>query len=169
MDWVYNFFNAKKPTKFMGAGCLFTNKHHVLAGYQPSKKMPYISGIGGLCNEGEDYIVTAIREMLEELFMIYPTPELINNIQTIVKYRHVLINGSYINYVYSFEDLEDIMNYLGISNTSMLYNVFPKTISELILNRLEYDSELTTLVLLPCQKNIIISNELIQDINMISL
>ena len=168
MEWLYNIFYNKIPTKFTGAGCLFTNKQHILAGYQPTKKTPYISGIGGSCNEGEDYIVTAIREMLEELFMIYPSTELINNIQTIVKYKDVLTNGSYINFVYSFEDLEDIMNYLGISNTSILYSVFPKTVSELILNRLEYESELTTLVLLPCKNNIIIAHELIQDINMIS-
>ena len=51
---------------FIGSGVLFTNQTNVLAGY--NIKINAISGIGGKPVDTEDPDVTAIREMLEELF-----------------------------------------------------------------------------------------------------
>lgn len=168
MDWLYKlFYPSHVPADFTGAGCIFTNDTHILAGYQPNKKRPYIGGIGGKREGNEEYVVTALRETLEELFMIHPTRQEILDIYTIVKPSKVFNNGSYIILKYSFQDLELIMQIVGKKHDSSLYNEFPTTIADLILNRLKRHSELTQLVLLPYEKNIKISQDFVEDINFI--
>ena len=60
--------NAENVENFRAAGSVFTDSKIILAGYQPRKKKPFISGIGGKREEGESYMDTAIRETVEELF-----------------------------------------------------------------------------------------------------
>jgi 8-oxo-dGTP pyrophosphatase MutT (NUDIX family) len=67
MEFFRNFFTTKKVSR-PGAGCIFTDGNLILAGYQP--KGPYISGIGGSSFDGEEPIVTAMREVMEELLGI---------------------------------------------------------------------------------------------------
>ena len=102
----------------MNAGCLFTNGIHVLAGYQPNKHFPSINGIGGKPEEGEDPLVTALREFLEEVFGVYDCVKGVSELRTVVP-RRVLEQKRYITYVYDFNDLVkmlEIVSGLGVSS-----------------------------------------------------
>lgn len=139
------------PYEYKAAGTVFTDKHHMLAGYQPHKRKPFISGIGGKREEGETYSITAIRETVEELFEVDASYELILKIKKEIRPKRVIKNGSYVFVVYDFRDLEkllDILRYHRIK--SKLYDKFPRTLMELIFNRKDTESsEISGLALLP--------------------
>lgn len=131
---VNNF--VTDPEKFKAAGVAFTNGIHVLAGYQPHKKHPSISGIGGSREPGEFYMQTALRECVEELFEPTSIPKSLLPKLAQIAPQKVIQSGSYINAIYSFEDLQamlSIMMRLGLR--SLLYEKFPKNLTELIMNR----------------------------------
>jgi hypothetical protein len=52
----------QKETKdeYTACGVVFTDGRHILAGYQPNKKNPCISGIGGMKEKGETHFDTAM-------------------------------------------------------------------------------------------------------------
>lgn len=152
---VNNF--VTDPDKFNAAGVAFTNGRHVLAGYQPHKKHPSISGIGGSREIGESYMETALRECVEELFEPTSIPKsLFAKLATIAPQK-VIQSDTYINVIYSFDDLEAMLKLIKRSGlTSPLYIAFPKNIQELIMNRIPAASlgpakevEITHLALLP--------------------
>jgi hypothetical protein len=131
---VNNF--VTDPEKFKAAGVAFTNGVHVLAGYQPHKKHPSISGIGGSRESGESYMQTALRECVEELFEPSSIPKALLPKLTEITPQKVIQSKSYINAIYSFDDLQSmltIMKRLGLC--SPLYETFPKNLTELIMNR----------------------------------
>uniref|UniRef100_A0A6C0BKM0 Nudix hydrolase domain-containing protein n=1 Tax=viral metagenome TaxID=1070528 RepID=A0A6C0BKM0_9ZZZZ len=146
------------PEKYKAAGSVFTDGKIILAGYQPRKKKPFISGIGGKKEEGETYMYTALRETVEELFEYESIPRiLIEELKTIVPEK-VLQNGSYIIVVYNFEDLGMMLKIIGKHKLrSPLYDTFPKNLIELIFNRrviydvnnVFYKPEISHLSLLP--------------------
>ena len=136
--------NAENVENFRAAGSVFTDSKIILAGYQPRKKKPFISGIGGKREEGESYMDTAIRETVEELFEFKDTPkELLGELKTSIVPQKVLQNGSYIIVVYNFNDLERFLSIIQKYKLhSVLYNEFPKNLMELIFNRnLEFPSK----------------------------
>jgi hypothetical protein len=133
----------------MNAGCLFTNGTHVLAGYQPNKQFPSINGIGGKPEEGEEPIVTALREFLEEVFGIYDCVKGIAALRTVVP-RHVLEQKRYITYIYDFNDLEKILEIVsGLGVSSPLYGILPRSLVELLFTRMAVKSEISHLCLIP--------------------
>jgi hypothetical protein len=139
--------------EYSSAGCIFTNGRHVLGGYQPSKATPCISGIGGKKEGDEEFIETAMREMLEELFGIYNRKDLTKSLMAI-PYERLLISGDYLNVVYNFDGLVKILEELrNLYAVSSLYMELPLTLTELILNRLPVDSEISHLCLLPVVKH----------------
>jgi hypothetical protein len=145
---VFSDYNA--------AGIIFTNGRQILGGYQPNKKNPFISGIGGMKEPGETYIITAIRETLEELFDIKDIPEmLLNDIQIFLISKKVILNGTYVSIICSFDDLHIILNLVkqyGIQ--SKLYNEIPNKLDDLIFKRKKHkDSEISELCLLPLVKH----------------
>ena len=152
---------------FSAAGILFSNETHVLAGYQPHKSTPCITGIGGTRNEGEYALQTAWRETLEELFNINPDKELITIINLNIIHKKLCVIDNYYILTYTFEDLELILQLLNKKNiTSNLYDTFPSTIYELIFNRkIDSKNEISHLCLLPLKENVIINNDFIKDIN----
>ena len=144
--------------KYISAGVIFTNRKILLAGYQPRKKNPCISGIGGKKKDGETYIITALREMLEELFEFNEIPKkLIKEIKSLIIPQKILENSGYIIVVYDFQDLEIILKIIKIYKLqSTLYDKFPKNLMELIFNRkINSDSkcEISHLSLLPLIKH----------------
>jgi hypothetical protein len=140
------------------SGVLFTDNKVVLAGYHPKKKQ--ISGIGGKARPGESSHDTAMREMLEELFG-YTDTTLLKDIQ--LTPQQMLLTDGYIVYVYSFHDLEIMLDIL-CKHPSPYYAVFPKTCSDLVFNRrAPPDAEITHLCILPCESQII-APELLSDI-----
>ena len=134
---------------FLAAGCVFMNYTHVLAGYQPKKHNPCISGIGGKREGDETYLHTAIREMVEELFGMYEQTSVIEEIK-LIEVKMIIIRKTYIIVLYSFEDLIKIMEIVskGCVETP-LYDAIPLTIEDLILKRKLCDAEISHLVLLP--------------------
>jgi hypothetical protein len=133
----------------MNAGCLFTNGTHVLAGYQPNKQFPSINGIGGKPEEGEEPIVTALREFLEEVFGIYDCVKGIAELRAVVPIR-ILEQKRYITYVYDFIHLVKMLEIVsGLGVKSPLYAEFPLSLVELLFNRLPVKSEISHLCLIP--------------------
>ena len=136
---------------YKAAGCVFKSAHHILAGYQPKKKTPYISGIGGKKEAHESFMDTALREMIEELLETTPTPALIQEIKVSIAPTKVVQNGSYILVLYTFESLSSILKLVKKHALhSPLYDTVPETLIELIFKRkVSSKSELSHLSILP--------------------
>ena len=171
-DFLYSIFNkcCSRRKQKQAAGVLFTNGIHVLAGYQPYKKKPIISGIGGVCEPGESIYETTMREMFEELFEIKAVPKtLLKRIKnTIPRREKVKISKHYTFTVYSFEDLHKILGLAAdLGLTSPLYpRGFPTTVVELIFQRSDTQGgEVRQLVLLPVAEDLRLDAEFIEDIN----
>jgi hypothetical protein len=147
------WFRPRKCTKVAtGAGVIFTDGKLMLCGYQPHKPVPFISGIGGKCEDGEDKLTCAIREMIEELFEIkYIVPLIISSMKELVPKKVIEMKYYYI-VIYSFEDLDRFLKMLSTLNIrSPLYETFPTCLTELLFNRKTDDiySEISHLALLP--------------------
>ena len=143
---------------FTAAGVLFTNKKHVLAGWQLKDK-PTLSGLGGGRKEGENYITTAHREMIEELFDVEIVPTRLLEILQTIKHLTTLENDSYVNIVYTFDDLQEILRHAyNCGVKTKIYKKFPLTIHDLILLREPSQaSEIQTLSILPIASDIVVN------------
>lgn len=151
MNWLQCLFKQKKFT-CEAAGIMFTNGTHVLAGYQPRKKKPHISGLGGGKQEGESYMQTAWRETLEELFEFKEIPkDVIDIIQLTIQPKDTFITDNYINVVYTFADLLQLLQLLHCYEVeSNVYTILPYTIPDLIFQRQpNKTTEISHLCLLP--------------------
>jgi hypothetical protein len=149
----------------VNAGCLFISDKHVLAGYQPNKRMPTITGFGGKGKPGEEPYQTAWRETLEELFewkTIEPCfMNYVTNLSPISSHQR----NSYVQVTFSFDTLDALLKGLySLGASSPLYDTFPTSIAELVLNRksninsganssssFSKSSEVTVLALLPLE------------------
>jgi len=154
--------------KKSNAGIMFTNGTHVLCGYQPNKKIPIISGFGGKIKENETLNIAAIRETLEELFNINPSPDLLLYLENILKTRYASFNKNYYIIKLSFSDLFKIIKILASKQyVSPLYDFWPINIRELIFNRkIMYTNEISHLCILPCILDLKIDQCFIDDINL---
>jgi hypothetical protein len=136
----------------MGAGCVFTDGKHILAGYQPHKKHPGITGIGGQREGEETYIETAYRETIEELFHVSSIPiGLIEKLTHKMTPKKIKMKKGYVIVSFDFEDLQlflTICKKAGLR--SPLYKTMPKTLLETIqLRGTDLKAEISTLCLLP--------------------
>lgn len=141
---------------FSAAGVFFHNNIHTLGGYQPHKQSPYVSGIGGSRETGEDYFTTAIRECIEELFHLRVTDmSVITRIRIHVHPRRVLDLKGYVILVYTFTDLQAMINILyNCGMISPLYDKKPTCIEDLVFKRkVNPDAEISHLVVLPFIKH----------------
>ena len=138
---------------FQAAGVLFTDGAQVLAGFQPLKEAPTISGFGG-CREGKETIrETAFRELLEELFEPEPTfniKPLIRVLKERYKKDPIIRKSSYRFLVLPFRELTAILALVkAIGLSSQVYTTIPTTIADLIKKRKPLPtSEISTLMLL---------------------
>ena len=141
LERICSLFKKKSKvydiSMYKAAGIIFTDGKHILAGYQPNKPKPFLSGIGGMKEKGEEYLDTAIRETLEELFEFEYIPfELIHEIKNTITPVKYIQNKIYISVVYTFDDLYEILNILPRYDlNSYLYETIPKTVLELIFRR----------------------------------
>ena len=138
---------------FQAAGVLFTDGTHVLAGFQPLKEEPSISGFGG-SREGKETIrETAFREVLEELFDPEPTFD-IKPLIRVLKERYkkdpIIRKSSYRFLILPFRELTAILSLVkAIGLRSQVYTAIPITIADLIKKRQPLPtSEISTLHLL---------------------
>jgi hypothetical protein len=149
---------------FSAAGCLFTDKKLVLAGYQFRHGKGVLDGIGGSRDGSEMAIETAFRETLEELFDIVPSAGLIAEMRSTFKPRSKFQTGQYICFVYNFKTLEKMMVFLKAHGLrSPLYKVFPVTVSELLFNRRIRPTELTHLSLIPFVDDLSLEEHFLKD------
>ena len=147
--------NSVNSLPYTSAGCVFTDGNLFLAGYQPNKKRPCISGIGGSKKKGEIPQETAIRETLEELFHLKKIPQkLIARLLQLIPMK-MCQNGSYHMYIYTFDQLEEILALaLAAGIESPLYTPIPQTLSDLLLHRAQNKrAEVSHLCLLPLVKH----------------
>jgi hypothetical protein len=175
---------SKRPSPegndFKGAGCMFTNGTTLLAGYQKKKGKSIISGLGGSRQDEETFMETALRETIEELFDIKDIdPVFLEKLTKILRPSDVILMevedwGIYITVIYSYSDLEKLLDYTHKSvKRSSLYKTFPDTICKLLLNRIiptGSPPEITHLTLVPLDStiaNATISPDLLEDINYI--
>ena len=126
-----------KTEQYTCAGTIFTDGKLILAGYQPHKRVPFITGIGGSKYENETYLETAIRETLEELFEFETIPQaLLYEIQFTVPPKRTLQNKNYSMVVYTFTDLETILGlFCKYELTSKVYDEIPKTLFDVLFRR----------------------------------
>ncbi len=150
------------------AGCLFTDFRHVLAGFQPHKKVKMISGFGGKAEPGELLFQTAWRETLEELFEFSPTviQGLVEEIGLKIPCFKTFTNGNYYVAVYSFQNLIEVLRLLEEKKLqSPLYDTFPTELFELILYRKpKPKSEVQQLTLLPAAMSTTIDPYFMKDV-----
>ena len=149
---------------FSAAGCLFTDKKLVLAGYQFRHGKGVLDGIGGSRDGSETAIETAFRETLEELFDIVPSAGLVTEMRRSFKPRSKFQTGQYICFVYNFKTLEKMMVFLKAHGLrSPLYKVFPVTVSELLFARRIRPTELTHLSLIPFVDELSLEEHFLKD------
>ncbi len=134
-----------------GAGILFTDGVHCLAGLQMKKNKWILSGLGGKREEDEPLYITALRECLEELLGL-------NNISQTFLYelyanhlpQRCFIENKYCCYVYNFIQLEAMLKSIHTYGlTSLLYETIPLTVSDLLFKRLPNATEVPTLAIVP--------------------
>jgi len=172
--------NVIEPTKveteaYKAAGCLFTDGKFVLAGYQQKRGTSVFSGIGGSKKEGETYIDTALRETVEELLEIYDLPKKVYDDLKAVSPRRVCQLDSYVNVIYSFEDLDRFLLIIGkAKKLTKLYKSFPASRHELIYGRNisgAVKSEISYLMLVPLishdLKGPFIDQEFLKDLSIV--
>ena len=175
MEWFRKLVRTNTPledqSNFMGAGCIFTNQTHVLAGFHPNKKIPNISGFGGKREGNETYTQTALRETLEELFHIKPASlDLIKLIEANLKPGHIskqkTKEGLYYILHYTFEDLKLILKFASLYCVDTpLYEKWPTNVQRLIFYRkMEKSSEISQLCLLPFIENITVDENFKKDL-----
>ena len=141
---------------YSAAGSVFTDGKLILAGYQPRKRKPFISGIGGKKEVGETYMQTAIRETVEELFEFKTiSAALIEEIKQTVKPQRVLQNDNYVFGVYTFADLEAMLKIISrYELKTELYDIFPLSLMDLVFKRkLISKPEISHLCILPLVKH----------------
>jgi hypothetical protein len=162
---AFDFLFRKKPSHpptppvkvpsfpvFMGAGCEFTDGKHILAGYQPHKEKPCISGLGGHAETGETYLQTAYRETIEEIFHVSVIPNgLIDTLIRKMAPKDVRIKKGYVILRFTFQDLEKLLKLCKQSKLqSPLYPKLPRNLFETIQQReFHKEAEISSLCLLP--------------------
>ncbi len=138
---------------YASAGCIFHNEQFILAGYQPRKQKPVLSGLGGRKEGDEECIVTALRETIEELLDLQTVPlDFIREIQESIPFERYIQSGDYVSFLYSFDDLQKMLELLKCKGIhSELYDEFPTNLLALLFNRkqLAYPAEISHLVLFP--------------------
>lgn len=163
---MFSFFSCMKATPpaaqaqlpiyppHMGAGCVFTDGKHILAGYQPHKKRPGITGIGGHKEGEETYLETAYRETLEELFHVEQKQIPIGLVPKLVetlKPTQFKMKKGYVLVFLTFKDLETLLKLSKKKGLrSPLYKTMPTNLIETIQMRgIDLKAEISTLCLLP--------------------
>jgi NUDIX domain len=156
------------PYTHTGAGCLFTDRKTVLAGWQPKKSPPRVSGIGGKREEGEAPIDTAWRETIEELLGLSDIPpSLLEAIKSSVVPVDRMEKKGYVIFIYSYYMMERALELCAaeFSESPLYPGGMPLTLAELIFHRIAKESEeITTLCLLPVCKGLMIDKYFLKDI-----
>ena len=134
---------ADAPHFVIGAGCMFLNETHTLAGIHAPRRNHEvrICGFGGKKKGDEPWWQTAFRETIEELFHPTTIPTIPNTLYDALKSlepSRILTNDdpAYITLVYSFVQLK---KFLAICAShipaSPLYTRMPLSAEEVVFRR----------------------------------
>jgi hypothetical protein len=158
---------------YKSAGILFIDGPVALAGIQKHRKViegsidARLSGFGGRKEEQDiDWIHTAIRETIEELFDVkHVSVTLIQQIRTSIPYREPIQEGEYIMMRCNFTDLKTILLLASKHLSSPLYQTQPQSLNELILKRIpQPTSEIGALALVPISISVLIDPDFSEDL-----
>jgi hypothetical protein len=159
---------------YRAAGVLFLEGPVALAGVQKHRLVSEgklgakLSGFGGRKEEGDiDWVHTAYRETIEELFDVEKVPfNLINELRASIPYREHVQSGSYFNLRLTFEDLKTLLRIAAKHlSVSPLYKKMPLTLDDLILRRSpQGTSEIGALALVPVFQISEIDSDFAQDL-----
>lgn len=136
------------------AGCVITDGNHILAGFQPHKKTPGISGFGGHKEGVETFLETAYRETIEELYNIpsYKIPfGLVSSLVSTLKPSSIRMKDEYVMVFLTFQEFELFLKICKTSGIeSPLFSKLPLTLSDAIHKRAcDSTAEISHLCLLP--------------------
>ena len=159
-----------------GAGCMFVNSTHVLAGLHTPRKRSEIRvcGMCGKTESGETWYTTAIRETIEELFHVHVIPTSLYSALLCIEPSQVIYHeeDSYVCIVYGIEDLPRFLKICRHFLHSPLYSSFPRSVDELLTGRVSIvDAEIMQFILWPrsiSHRRFRITKDLMSDIQRIS-
>ena len=162
---------SQQYPEYTAAGCLFAEGSVALAGVQKQflvgigKRLPVLSGFGGRRESSDiDWVHTALRETVEELFDVKDVPvTLLNRLRLLLPIRSVVETGGYIMIQYSFDDLVVLLT-CCTSLVSPLYKVQPRTVQDLIVKRCVGSGEIGSLALVPRLQGITIDPHFEEDL-----
>jgi len=161
-------------TAYKAAGVLFLEGPVALAGVQKhrlvaeGKHPAKLSGFGGRKEENDiDWVHTAYRETIEELFDVEEVPvRLINELRANIPYREHIQSGSYFNLRLTFDDLKTLLLITVKHITiSPLYKKMPLSLDDLLLRRSpQASSEIGALALVPVYQMAEVDSDFAQDL-----
>lgn len=143
-----NYISFKREQmEYKSAGCLFTDSKTFLSGFQ--RKQQKWTSFGGKKYHGETPFMTAMREVVEELFEIRMSQQTLGILVCTIPFSFQNHDGSYIYYKYPFETIFQIIDILYSEGyQSPLYDSWPCSLEELVFRRKKnLTSEMETLAL----------------------
>lgn len=128
---TYELYTAYWPSEYYGAGLHFIDEADgsIIAGAQPHKKKPCISGFGGKAEPCDrSSVVTAYRETIEELCGVSVDEEFIRGLINdlgLVPLSSAPVDG-YVYYLLSQRDMVSIIGYVWMRRRAFIrYYVGP--------------------------------------------
>ncbi len=126
----------RRQMEYQSAGCLFTDKQSFLAGFQ--RKQQKWTSFGGKKYYGETPFMTAIREVVEEIFELRLSQQTLAILICTLPFSFQHHDDNYVYYIYNFDvifQIADILQSEGYQ--SPLYDSWPCSLRELLYNRKE--------------------------------
>ena len=163
---------------YKNAGLLFIEGPLALAGVQKHRKViegaidARLSGFGGRKEDGDlDWVHTAIRETVEELFDVeHVSVTLIQQIRSAIPYREPIQEGNYVMMCCNFTDLNNILGIASKHIQSPLYRIMPQTLHDLLIKRdPRSTSEIGALALIPVFVSVLVDPDFREDLKKVSI
>jgi hypothetical protein len=147
---AWSVLNDQYPPdmNFVGAGCMFVSRHHVLGAIHSQvshKNRKLLSGLGGKRDYPTEYWArTAVRETLEEIFNVDVKKIAAFDQHILPRFLRKCVPSSilyasqpvmYLTLVYSFRDFEVLLKLCRPYIKSSLYHRFPRTVMDVVQDR----------------------------------
>jgi hypothetical protein len=124
--------------RIYGAGCMFINDTHTLAGIHTPRRnhQVRVCGFGGKTEGEESWWQTAFRETIEEFFHVTTIPNKLYKALKSIEPVRILYAEDYNTLVYTFRQLKTFLKMCASHiPTSPLYAQMPRSVEELVFGR----------------------------------